>query len=159
MKKGFSLIELLVVIAIIAIILSFGIPWSINYIVKKRIEKDTNTIYLALKQAQIEAKLKKQSFCITLEDNYTLVIKNDVIKNNTCSGKVIKSLALEVPFNINATLGKHYFKINQFGIFTIGGSIYYSSTSIDTIDCVKADEIRVCEGYWDASNSDCICKY
>ena len=152
MKKGFSLIELLVVIAIIAIILSFGIPWSMNYIVKKKVEKDTHAIYLALKQAQIEAKLKKQTYCITLQDNYTLVIRNE-----TCSGSIIRKLALEVPFNINATLGRNYFEINKFGIFTIGGSIYYNATSIDTINCVRVDEIRVCEGYWNGSN--CICKY
>ena len=150
MKKGFSLIELLVVIAIIAIILSFGIPWSMNYIVKKKVEKDTNAIYLALKQAQIEAKLRKSNICIKLSNPQSLEIR---LFDTDCNGSIITTLKLDSQFYSNES----YLKVNQFGIFTINGSIYYNSTAKDIIDCVKAYRLRVCEGYW--NGSECICKY
>ena len=150
MKKGFSLMELLIVIAIIAIILSFGIPWSLNYIVKKKVEKDTHAIYLALKQAQIEAKLRKTNICIKLSSPQELEIR---LFNTDCNGTVINILKLDSRFYSN----KSYLKVNQFGIFTVNGSIYYNSTAEDIIDCVKADEIRICEGYWNGSS--CICRY
>ena len=151
MKRGFSLIELLVVISIIAIILSFGIPWSINYIVKKRVEKDTHSIYLALKRAQIEAKLRKTDICVKLTEPKKLIL------DANCNGTIVETLKLSADFNIKNSAHTNYLKVNQFGVFTLDGSIYYNSTASDVTDCVKAYQLRVCEGYWNGEN--CTCKF
>lgn len=149
MQKGFSLLEILVSIAIVALMLGLALPKVKNYIISKKIEEDTHAIYLTVKRAQLRAKLTKRTHCIELQDPYTLIVKN-----STCSGSgdIIDNLTLRVPFNATKNL-----TVNYMGIFTQQGSIYYNSTSGDIIDCVKASNIRVCEGYWDGSS--CVCKY
>lgn len=151
MSRAFTVIELLIVIAIIAVVASLAIPAYQRYSYKVKVEGDTHRIYSALKNLQLRAKMEKSPYCVKLLDPKTLYMEN----STTCSSSgSVKSerLTLSVPFESN----RSKLVVNKFGIFTTTGSIYASDGDGASIDCVKADTFRVCEGKWDGSSCNCV---
>jgi len=163
LKKGFSLIELLVVIAIIAILSGFGIYWFINYKFAREVEDRTYKVYALIKKYQLWAKTKKETYCFKPEsDNLKLVVEKE------CSSEVEKLTT--APFKVHVNSGQ--IKVNEFGIFTLKGSIYFKSTSGEIIDCknqnpniayccVAVSAVRVCLGKYDKTKTKkpCECSY
>jgi len=158
-KKGFSLIELLVVIAIIGILTGFGIYWFINYKFAREVEDRTYKVYALIKKYQLWAKTKKETYCFEPgSDNLKLVVKKQ------CSSEVEKLTT--APFKVYVKANHHKIKVNEFGIFQPTGSVYFTSTSGEPIDCknqnpniayccVAVSTIRVCLGKYDGSNCEC----
>ncbi len=160
-RKGFSLIELLVVIAIIGILSGFGIYWFINYKFAREVEDRTYKVYTLIKKYQLWAKTKKETYCF----EPTAGNLNFTVEENCNSFLQIDNLTV-APFKVYVNSGQ--IKVNEFGIFTLKGSIYFKSSSGEVIDCanqnpniayccVAFSAVRVCLGKYDGSN--CKCSY
>ncbi|RTZ61074.1 MAG: hypothetical protein DSZ31_00900 [Gammaproteobacteria bacterium] len=152
MSKGFSLIELLIVLTILVIVASAVIRAYENYSQKLRIENETHKIYLLLKEVQLEAKTKKENRCVKLNPNPGDRIE---IYNSTCGSlsNKLRTVKLEVIFEQRGGIG-----INKFGIVADMGNIHIKDPSFSaSINCVKADRFRICEGEW--NGSECRCKF
>lgn len=151
MSRAFTVIELLIIIAIIAIVASLAIPAYEHYAYKVKVEGDTHRIYNALKSMQLRAKMEKSPYCAKLLNNKTLYMENSTSCSSSGSVKS-ERLTLSVPFQSN----RSKLVVNKFGIFTTTGSIYASDGDGASIDCVKADTFRVCEGKWNGTACNCV---
>ncbi len=153
MSKGFSLIELVIVLAILAILASVAIPAYESYSQKIRVEGETHKVYLALKDMQLKAKTQKTGFCADLTNGgRTLTIYNDT----SCTSKV-EDIPLQITFALKNTSYK--LKVNKFGIFALENSIYAVNGEGASVNCVKTDSFRICEGVWDDTAKECNCKF
>ncbi len=143
--------------AIISILLSVGINWTINYIFAQKVEATTHKVYAALKSIQLEAKRKKQEFCIDADGEL-------YIYNDSCGTDLYKKYVFELPVIDNNNIN-----LNRLGIFTSQGSIFIKDPETGeklncrtenqniAFCCVKVSQTRVCEGKSDGS--DCYCRY
>ncbi len=143
--------------AIIAILLSVGLNWTMNYIFARKVEETTHKVYTVLKSLQLEAKRKKQEFCVDADGKL-------YIYNGSCGGSLYKQYSFAMPIIDNQNI-----KVNQLGIFTALGSIFIKDpdsgeklncqTENQNIAfcCVKVAQTRICEGKSDGD--DCYCRY
>jgi prepilin-type N-terminal cleavage/methylation domain-containing protein len=150
MKRGFTLIETLVVIAIIAIILLIAVFWFPSWIKTKKVETDTNKIYLLIKKYQLLAMRQKITVNVTLSNATTIEVKYD--------SKTAK-YSLDTPFNATDNL-----TIDEFGRFhpasypnLIQRVAFHSTENTTGKNCVKTYIINACEGHWNGTS--CVCEY
>jgi prepilin-type N-terminal cleavage/methylation domain-containing protein len=150
-RKAFTLIEILIIIAIVSILMAVTINWYLNYQKKLTIEGETHKIYQTLKEIQLKAKTTKEEYCVNLTTDGKKLNIDALCDSNTDS-----EIALEVPFKLKNAAVR--LKVNKFGIWLPPtNSIYAQNGTIADINCVKVDDIRVCEGSW--NGKDCECKY
>jgi len=153
MSKGFSLIELVIVLVIVAILVSVAIPAYKSYSKKIRVEEETHKVFLALKDMQLKAKTQKMVFCADLTDGGRSLT---IYKDTDCTSKE-KDISLQVTFALKNPSYK--LRVNKFGIFTSKNSIYAVNGEGASVNCVKTDSFRICEGVWDGTAKKCNCKF
>jgi prepilin-type N-terminal cleavage/methylation domain-containing protein len=153
MSKGFTLIEVLIVLVIFAIVISLAIPAYESYSHKIRVEGETHKVYLILKDMQLKARTQKVAYCADLTDGG----KSLTVYNDTACTSVVESFPLAVEFALKDATQK--LKVNRFGIFTVKNSVYAVNGEGASVNCVKADSFRLCEGVWDETARECECKF
>ncbi len=144
-EKGFTIVEILILIAILMIIASMGLIPLKNKMEAYRIESDARAIQGLIQEFRMKAFTDKKGFKFKLKNSGKRACIEDSSNNE------IRCVNLNKSWLWSGSTTE--ISISDRGTAT-GGTVYYNSGDIATLDCVVVSLTRVRAGKWNGSSCD-----
>ena len=144
--RGFTIVEVLILVAILMILASMGLIPLRNKMEAYRIESDTRSIQGLIQSYRTLAFTQKKEFEFKLKSGGSKACIDNA------SGDEVRCVSLNKTWQMNVDK----ITISSRGTISSGGTVYYDSKGLATVDCIKASLTRVRAGKW--TGSECNVK-